>query len=164
MVCGSCARDNPNDTRFCSNCGHFLVNPLRPGAALAPHRSTPTHLADRVRSAAIAAGERKHVTVLFADLRNSMELLAARDPEESWALLDPVIECMKAAVHRYDGLVNQVMGDGIMALFGAPLAHEDHAARACYAALRMQASVSRYAEELGRTEGVAVRIRVGINS
>jgi len=164
MVCGSCARDNPNDTRFCSNCGHFLVNPLRPGAALAPHRSTPTHLADRVRSAAIAAGERKHVTVLFADLRNSMELLAARDPEESWALLDPVIECMKAAVHRYDGLVNQVMGDGIMALFGAPLALEDHAVRAAYAALRMQEEVRAHAARLPRAVGAAISIRVGLNS
>ena len=74
--------------------------------------------------------------MLFADLKGSMELLADRDPEEARKLLDPVLERMMEAVHRYEGTVNQVMGDGIMALFGAPLAHEDHAVRACYAALR----------------------------
>jgi class 3 adenylate cyclase/tetratricopeptide (TPR) repeat protein len=93
-----------------------------------------------------------------------MELLADRDPEEARKLLDPVLEHMMEAVHRYEGTVNQVMGDGIMALFGAPLAHEDHAVRACYAALRMQESVKRYAEEVRRAQGVTVRIRVGLNS
>jgi len=109
-------------------------------------------------------GERKQVTVLFADLKGSMELLADRDPEEARKLLDPVLEHMMEAVHRYEGTVNQVMGDGIMALFGAPLAHEDHAVRACYAALRMQEMVKRYAEEVRRAQGVAVRIRIGLNS
>src|SRR5262249_3357972 len=93
-----------------------------------------------------------------------MELLADRDPEEARKLLDPVLERMMEAVHRYEGTVNQVMGDGIMALFGAPLAHEDHAVRACYAALRMQASVKRYTEEVHRTEGIPIQIRVGLNS
>jgi class 3 adenylate cyclase len=83
-------------------------------------------------------GERKQVTVLFADLKGSMELLAGRDPEEARKILDPVLELMMEAVHRYEGTVNQVMGDGIMALFGAPVAHEDHGVRACYAALQMQ--------------------------
>jgi class 3 adenylate cyclase/tetratricopeptide (TPR) repeat protein len=104
------------------------------------------------------------VTVLFADLKGSMELLADRDPEEARKLLDPVLERMMEAVHRYEGTVNQVMGDGIMALFGAPLAHEDHAVRACYAGLRMQESVKRYAEEVHRTAGVPLHIRVGVNS
>jgi class 3 adenylate cyclase len=102
--------------------------------------------------------------VLFADLKGSMELLAERDPEEARKLLDPVLEHMMEAVHRYEGTVNQVMGDGIMALFGAPLAHEDHAVRACYAALRMQESVKRYAHRVFRTYGVPVQIRVGFNS
>ena len=92
--------------------------------------------------------------MLFADLKGSMELLADRDPEEARKLLDPVLERMMEAVHRYEGTVNQVMGDGIMALFGAPLAHEDHAVRACYAALRMQERVKRYAEEVRRAHGV----------
>ena len=93
-----------------------------------------------------------------------MELLAERDPEEARQLLDPVLEHMMAAVHRYEGTVNQVMGDGIMALFGAPLAHEDHAARACYAALAMQEALQRYAEEVRRTQGLLVQMRVGLHS
>jgi class 3 adenylate cyclase/tetratricopeptide (TPR) repeat protein len=104
------------------------------------------------------------VTVLFADVKGSMELLADRDPEEARKILDPVLERMMNAVHRYEGTVNQVMGDGIMALFGAPLAHEDHAVRACYAALRMQDAVRRYSDELRRAQGVEVQIRVGLNS
>src|SRR5262249_46981576 len=109
-------------------------------------------------------GERKQVTVLFADLRGSMELLADRDPEEARQLLDPVLERMMEAGHHFEGAVNQVMGGGIMALFGAPLAHEDTAARACYAALPMQEAVKRYAVEAFRSHGIPVRIRVGLNS
>jgi class 3 adenylate cyclase/tetratricopeptide (TPR) repeat protein len=102
--------------------------------------------------------------VLFADIKGSMELLADRDPEDAQKLLDPVLERMIEAVHRYEGTVNRVMGDGIMALFGAPIAHEDHAVRACYAALRMQETVTQYADEVQRTHGVPVTIRVGLNS
>jgi class 3 adenylate cyclase/tetratricopeptide (TPR) repeat protein len=109
-------------------------------------------------------GERKQVTVLFADLKASLELLADRDPEEARQILDPVVERMIAAVHRYEGTVNQVMGDGIMALFGAPIAHEDHAVRACYAALRLQESVKQYAEDAQRSQDVPIHIRVGLNS
>ena len=93
-----------------------------------------------------------------------MELLADRDPEEARQLLDPVLERLMAAVHRYEGTVNQVMGDGIMALFGAPIAHEDHAVRACYAAIGMQEAMRRYSEEVRRTQGIEVQIRVGLNS
>jgi class 3 adenylate cyclase len=121
-----------------------------------PRRSSPPKAA--------LEGERKQVTVLFADLKGSMELLADRDPEEARRLLDPVLEHMMEAVHRYEGTVNQVMGDGIMALFGAPLAHEEHAVRACYAALRMQESVKKYAEDGRRSHGAVVKIRVGLNS
>ena len=109
-------------------------------------------------------GERKKVTVLFADTKASMELLVDRDPEEARKLLDPVLGHMMEAVHRYEGTVNQLAGDGIMALFGAPLAHEDHAVRACYAALDMQAAIKRYAEKVRRTHGVEVQIRVGLSS
>jgi class 3 adenylate cyclase len=122
-------------------------------------------LAEKIlTSKAALEGERKQVTVLFADLKGSMELLADRDPEEARKLLDPVLEHMMEAVHRYEGTVNQVMGDGIMALFGAPLAHEDHAVRACYAALRMQELVTRDAQEARHAHGVNVQIRVGLNS
>ena len=107
--------------------------------ARVPLTYTPPYLAEKILTSRSALeGERKQVTVLFADLKGSMELLADRDPEEARQLLDPVLERMMAAVHRYEGTVNQVMGDGIMALFGAPIAHEDHAVRACYAALHMQ--------------------------
>ena len=130
-----------------------------------PEAYTPKHLAEKILTSRSALeGERKQVTVLFADLKGSMELLADRDPEEARKVLDPVLEHMMEAVHRYEGTVNQVMGDGIMALFGAPLAHEDHAVRACYAALRMQEAVKRYAEEVHRTVGVPIHIRVGLNS
>jgi class 3 adenylate cyclase/tetratricopeptide (TPR) repeat protein len=122
-------------------------------------------LADKILlSRGALEGERKQVTVLFADLKGSMEMLADRDPEEARRLLDPVLERMMEAVHRYEGTVNQVMGDGIMALFGAPIAHEDHAVRACYAALRMQEQVQRYAESARHRDGVNVQIRVGLNS
>src|SRR2546430_5725406 len=136
-----------------------------PEPVRAPHAYTPPHLAEKILTFRSAlAGERKQVTVLFAALKSSMELLADRDPEEARQLLDPVLEHMMAAVHRYEGTVNQVMGDGIMALFGAPIAHEDHAVRACYAALAMQAAMQRYAEEVRRTQGLAVQMRVGLNS
>ena len=134
-------------------------------AAPTPLTYTPSYLAEKIfMSRSALEGERKQVTVLFADLKGSMELLADRDPEEARQLLDPVLERMMAAVHRYEGTVNQVMGDGIMALFGAPVAHEDHAVRACYAALAMQEAIRRYSAEVRRTHGVEVQIRVGLNS
>jgi class 3 adenylate cyclase/tetratricopeptide (TPR) repeat protein len=130
-----------------------------------PLAYTPSYLAEKILTSRSALeGERKQVTVLFADLKGSMELLADRDPEEARQLLDPVLERMMAAVHRYEGTVNQVMGDGIMALFGAPIAHEDHAVRACYAALAMQAAIRTYAEEVRRVHGITVQMRVGLNS
>jgi class 3 adenylate cyclase/tetratricopeptide (TPR) repeat protein len=136
------------------------VSPLTP-----PGSYTPKHLAEKILGSRSALeGERKQVTVLFADLKGSMELLADRDPEEARRILDPVLERMMDAVHRYEGTVNQVMGDGIMALFGAPVAHEDHAVRACYAALRMQESMRKYATEVRRSHAAAIKIRVGLNS
>jgi class 3 adenylate cyclase/tetratricopeptide (TPR) repeat protein len=133
--------------------------------ARAPLAYTPPYLAEKILTSKSALeGERKQVTVLFADLKSSMELLADRDPEEARQLLDPVLERLMAAVHRYEGTVNQVMGDGIMALFGAPLAHEDHAVRACYAALAMQEAIRRYSAEVRRGHGLEVQIRVGLHS
>jgi len=165
-VCASCGAELPVGSKFCNKCGTPAATeaPTRPRFA-SPEAYTPKRLAEKIlTSKAALEGERKRVTVLFADLKGSMELLADRDPEEARKILDPVLERMMEAVHRYEGTVNQVMGDGIMALFGAPLAHEDHAIRACYAALRMQESVKRYAEEVRRTEGIPIQIRVGLNS
>jgi len=163
-VCQSCGASNPPENKFCGQCAAPLDQAARPRFA-APESYTPKYLAEKILTSRIALeGERKQVTVLFADLKGSMELLADRDPEEARGILDPILEHMMEAVHCYEGTVNQVMGDGIMALFGAPLAHEDHAVRACYAALRMQESVKRYGESLRRQEGVLPQIRVGLNS
>jgi class 3 adenylate cyclase/tetratricopeptide (TPR) repeat protein len=131
----------------------------------APGFSIPSHLAEKIlHSKTALAGERKQVTVLFADLKDSTELIRGLDPEAAQQLLDPAIHHMMEAVHRFEGTVNQVLGDGIMALFGAPIAHEDHALRACYAALAMQAAMRAYTEEVRRTRGLELRMRVGLNS
>ena len=166
-ACASCGAEVAAEARFCGGCGAALTA----GAPAAgsrfgdPQSYTPKHLADKILTTrSQLEGERKLVTVLFADVKGSMELLADRDPEEARRILDPVLERMMEAIHRYEGTVNQVMGDGIMALFGAPVAHEDHAVRACHAALRMQETVGWYADELRRSQGIDVQIRVGLNS
>jgi class 3 adenylate cyclase len=165
--CAACGTVSPPGQKFCGECGAALgPGPTSTVARFtSPHAYTPRHLAERIlTSQAAFEGERKQVTVLFADMKGSTELLADRDPEDARKILDPVLERMMEAVHRYEGTVNQVMGDGIMALFGAPLAHEDHAVRACYAALRMHEAIRRYTEAVRGTYGVEVQIRVGINS
>jgi class 3 adenylate cyclase len=167
LACPSCGFTNEPGEKFCGGCGAplGLPSPLPESKFASPQAYTPKHLAEKILiSRSGLEGERKQVTVLFADLKGSMELLADRDPEEARKLLDPVLERMMAAVHRYEGIVNQVMGDGIMALFGAPIAHEDHAVRACYAALDMQTVIRRYTEEVRHSHGIEVQIRVGLNS
>jgi len=165
VACPACGHGNIPRSRFCNECGEDLTLTESAPRGAAPDSYTPKHLVARIlTSRAAVEGERKQVTVLFADLKGSMELLADRDPEEGRRLLDPVLERMMEAVHHYEGTVNQVMGDGIMALFGAPLAHEDHALRACYAALRMQERVRRYGDEMQRTHGIPIQIRIGLNS
>src|SRR5437879_2909381 len=166
LTCTKCRSELPAGAKFCLECGEPVASAATAEARFtSPESYTPKHLAEKILTSKSALeGERKQVTVLFADLKGSMELLADRDPEEARKLLDPVLEHMMEAVHRYEGTVNQVMGDGIMALFGAPLAQEDHAIRACYAALRLQATVRLYAEEVRRAEGIPIQIRVGLNS
>src|SRR5437879_3737699 len=170
VACPACGEVCRIGATFCWKCGRALRQASVGGKTanskfVSGQAHIPKHLAERIiTSESALKGERKQVTVLFADLKGSMELLADRDPEEAREILDPVLELMMEAVHRYEGIVNQVMGDGIMALFGAPVAHEDHAVRACYAALRMQEAVYRYGTELQRLQGVPVQIRVGLNS
>src|SRR6266704_620331 len=126
---------------------------------------TPPYLAEKILTSRRALeGERKQVTVLFADLKGNTELIRDLDPEAGQALLDTALHLMMDAVHRFEGTVNDVAGDGLMAMFGAPIAHEDHALRACYAALAMQATLRRYAADVRRTHGVEVLLRVGLNS
>ena len=166
-ACAQCGRPLSPTAKFCPECAHPTGLPVAPPPTqrFSPESYTPRHLAEKIlTSKGALEGERKQVTVLFADLKGSMELLADRDPEEARKLLDPVLERMMEAVHHYEGTVNQVMGDGIMALFGAPIGHEDHAIRACYAALRMQRRVNRYADEIQQQGGTPVQIRVGLNS
>ena len=136
-----------------------------------PMAHTPRHLAERIlaEQAALEAraapdGERKTITALFADIKGSMELIEDLDPEEARRIVDPALQIMMDAVHRYEGYVAQSTGDGIFALFGAPIAHEDHPQRALYAALRMQEESERYAERLRLEKGVNVQVRVGINT
>ena len=162
-ICPRCAQAAPTGARFCPACGGRLATDG--GRFASPGSYTPSHLAQRILGSREALeGERKQVTVLFADIAGMAELVADRDPEEIAPHLDRVRELMMEAVHRYEGTVNQVVGDGIMALFGAPLAHEDHAVRACYAALRMQAQVTAFGDDLQRSLGLPLQIRVGLNS
>ena len=167
-TCAKCGRRLSPKARFCPECAEptGLIPEAPPATRFtSPGSYTPKHLVEKIlTSRAALEGERKQVTVLFADLKGSMELLADRDPEEARKILDPVLERMMEAVHRYEGTVNQVMGDGIMALFGAPVAHEDHTVRACYAALDMQAAIRRFAEEIRRNHGLVIQVRVGLNS
>src|SRR5262249_3459637 len=164
-VCAECGSYASPTARFCSQCGRPLMPTASEGRFVSPKAYTPPHLANKILTArAVLEGERKQVSVLFADIKGSMEVFADRDPEAAQKLFDPVLERMIEAVHRYEGTVNRVMGDGILALFGAPIAHEDHAVRACYAGLRMQEAVKQYADEAQRAHNVAVTIRVGVNS
>jgi class 3 adenylate cyclase/tetratricopeptide (TPR) repeat protein len=168
-TCAKCGRPLSPTAKFCPECAHpAALSPesLATTARLSsPESYTPKHLAEKIlTSKAALEGERKQITVLFADLKGSMELLADRDPEDACKLLDAVVARMMQAVHHFEGTVSEVRGDGVMALFGAPLAHEDHALRACYAALRMQQAVKLYADEVRRSDGLLVQIRVGVNS
>ncbi len=164
LSCTKCGTELPANSRFCFSCGNPVAQTIPPASA-SPNSYTPRHLAEKILiSKGVIEGERKQVTVLFADLKSSLELLADRDPEEARRLIDPVLDLMMEAVHRYEGTVNQVLGDGIMALFGAPLAHEDHAVRACYAALAIQSSIKHYSQELRRSHGLEMQTRVGLNS
>ena len=167
LACPRCRTSNASSHRFCVECGQAL--PSAPGPAdprfASPAAYTPAHLAEKIRTQRGALeGERKQVTVLFADMKGSLELLADRDPEDARRVLDPVLALMMEAVHRYEGTVSQVLGDGVMAIFGAPVAHENHAVRAAYAALRMQDGVRRLAADLPRVQGLGVQIRIGLNS
>jgi class 3 adenylate cyclase len=144
---------------------HEPAPPVATAHAGLPIAPTPLYLAEKILTSRSALeGERKQVTVLFADIKDSTELIKDLDPEAAQQLLDPAIHIMMDAVHRFEGTVNQVLGDGLMAIFGAPIAHEDHAVRACYAALAMQATMQSYAEEIRRSRGISMRIRVGLNS
>ena len=165
--CASCGRANPPDHRFCGGCGSALEAAAgAPTEAIrAPRDYTPKHLADKIlQSKSALEGERKQVTVMFADVKGSMDLAEQLGPEEWHRILERFFEILTEGVHRFEGTVNQYTGDGIMALFGAPIAHEDHAQRACYAALHLQGELAGYASEVKREHGLGFSTRIGIHS
>ncbi|MCZ6771127.1 MAG: AAA family ATPase, partial [Proteobacteria bacterium] len=193
MLCQNCGHDNPEGNRFCGGCGNGLekacagcgnVNPPnhqfcgkcgRPfqaaekayplSAPREPTDYTPKHLADKIlNSRSALEGERKRVTVLFADIKQSTELAAALDIEDWHKILDRFFALLSDGIHRYEGTINQYTGDGIMALFGAPVTHEDDAQRACRASLSLLDEVRAYAREIKRWHGVDFQIRIGLNS
>ena len=170
--CAQCGTELRAGARFCDACGAPIgtaaaatapPRPDRPGRD--PRTYTPKHLADRILTSRTAIeGERKQVTVLFADVTGSMELAEQVDPEEWHRILDRFFEILTEGVHRYEGTINQYTGDGVMALFGAPISHEDHAHRACYAALHLVEELRRFAQELKRERGLTFATRIGLNS
>ncbi len=163
--CSHCSSDLDPGDRFCGSCGHPADAAAAPARDDSPRKYTPPHLVDKIlRQRSAIEGERKAVTVLFADIKGSMELAAGVDDEVWHEILDRFFALLSAAVHRFDGTVNQYTGDGIMALFGAPIALEDHAQRACYAALAMRDAVRELGRELRRDRGLDFAARFGLNS
>jgi class 3 adenylate cyclase len=162
-VCPKCSADNEADEDFCGDCGAALSATNTASATRASGRAPDIPLAaGRTEPPTTVDGERKTVTALFADIKGSMELMEDLDPEEARAIVDPALKLMIEAIRRYGGYVVQSTGDGIFALFGAPLAHEDHPQRALYAALRMQEDLKRYSDRL-RVEGkLPLQARVGV--
>jgi class 3 adenylate cyclase len=163
-ACPRCAAANPVGQRFCDACGQQLTGQPATGRLRDPRAYTPRHLVERILSARSAlAGERKQVTVLFADMVGSLQLSERVDPEEWHRILDRFFQILAEGIHRFEGTINQFTGDGVMALFGAPLAHEDHARRACHAALQLSDDLGVFANLL-RTKGLEIAVRMGLNS
>jgi class 3 adenylate cyclase/tetratricopeptide (TPR) repeat protein len=162
VSCPLCRHENPADARFCNNCGAPLAAPT---VTREPRSYTPRHLVEKILASQSALrGERKLVTVLFADVARSMEIAERVDPEEWHRLLDRLFRILAGGIHRYEGTINQYTGDGIMALFGAPIAHEDHAQRACAAALDLARELRALAEDVRHASGLEFAVRMGLNS
>jgi class 3 adenylate cyclase/tetratricopeptide (TPR) repeat protein len=162
VSCPLCRHENPADARFCNNCGAALAAPT---VTREPRSYTPRHLVEKILASQSALrGERKLVTVLFADVARSMEIAERVDPEEWHRLLDRLFRILAGGIHRYEGTINQYTGDGIMALFGAPIAHEDHAQRACAAALDLARELRALAEDVRHASGLEFAVRMGLNS
>src|SRR5438445_7842255 len=165
-LCPSCGMSNPPINKFCHQCGKALAPAPTPAVRFAsPQSYTPPHLAEKILTSRTALeGERKQVTVLFTDVSGFTSISERLDPEEVHQLMNRAFELILGEVHRYEGTINQFLGDGVMALFGAPIAHEDHAQRAVHAALGMQHVLQGYGADLQRTQGITFRVRLGLNT
>jgi class 3 adenylate cyclase/tetratricopeptide (TPR) repeat protein len=165
LKCASCGFENAPAIKFCGECGKPLSEVSKPGPPPDPRSYTPKHLVEKILTTRSALqGERKHVTILFADVRGSTEIASKLDPEEWHGIMDRFFQILAEGVHRFEGTVNEYRGDGIMALFGAPIAHEDHAQRACYSALYLRDALRRYADELRIGREISFSVRMGLNS
>jgi class 3 adenylate cyclase/tetratricopeptide (TPR) repeat protein len=167
LACPSCGHSYQPDSIFCDECGHDLRRPvdIPPIDLSRPHSYTPKHLADKILTTRSAIeGERKLVTVLFADVAGYISISEKLDPEEVHQIMDGAFKILMDEIHKYEGTINQFTGDGVMALFGAPVAHEDHAQRACYAALAIQKALGGYGDRIEKDTGVGFKMRIGLNS
>ena len=167
MACPGCGKANLPGSRFCNRCGQSLAVPkaTAPLDYSQPHSYTPKFLAEKILTTRSSVeGERKLVTVLFADVANFTTISEKLDPEEIHEIMDGCFKILMDEIHKYEGTINQFTGDGVMALFGAPLAHEDHAVRACYASLSIQHALARYGEKLKADCDIDFRMRIGLNS
>lgn len=167
LICPSCGHPYQADSIFCDECGHSLTK-LKEAPSVdysEPQSYTPKHLADKILTTRSSIeGERKLVTVFFADVANYTSISEKLDPEEVHQIMDGAFKILMDEIHKYEGTINQFTGDGVMALFGAPVAHEDHAQRACYAALAIQKAMGAYGEKIEKDTGVGFKMRVGLNS
>lgn len=167
LTCPKCGTQFTPSSKFCDECGYELVESTKapPVDYSEPQSYTPKYLADKILiSRSSIEGERKLVSVLFADVANSTAIFEMIDPEEVHQIMDGCFRILMDEIHRYEGTVNQFLGDGVMAIFGAPIAHEDHAQRACYASLGIQKAAVPYAEKLKREYGIDFNLRIGLNS
>lgn len=167
LLCPSCVHPYQPDSIFCDECGHDLreAKPAAPIDYSEPQSYTPKFLADKILTTRSSIeGERKLVTVLFADVAGYTALADKLDPEEVHQIMDGAFKILMDEIHRFEGTINQFTGDGIMALFGAPMAHEDHAQRACHAALSIQKAIAEYGAKVEKESGVEFKMRIGLNS
>ncbi len=165
--CPKCGAITPATGKFCKACGHNLKEPKETPSVdySEPQSYTPKHLADKILTTRSSIeGERKLVTVFFADVANYTSVSEKLDPEEVHQIMDGAFKILMDEIHKYEGTINQFTGDGVMALFGAPVAHEDHAQRACYAALAIQNTLEEYGDKIEKDTGVEFKMRVGLNS
>src|SRR6202171_885043 len=164
MRCSKCGAENRAGARFCDACGLVLARTSSGSAAPRATGAVDAQINLQTVGPELPEGERKTVTALFADLKGSTELMEALDPEEARAIVDPALRIMVDAVRRYEGYVVQSTGDGIFALFGAPVAHEDHPQRAVHAAIAARDDLHRRGEDLRRQGRSSVEVRIGINT